>query len=72
MVEDDGIGVRLDEKDQIFDKGFGSHTGLGLFLSREIFSITGITIIENGFFGKGAGFEIMVPPGTFRFVPEKS
>jgi signal transduction histidine kinase len=36
--------------------GFGRHTGLGLFLSREILSITGITITETGEPGKGAVF----------------
>ncbi|MFA7695343.1 MAG: hypothetical protein WCX63_07395, partial [Methanoregula sp.] len=55
-----------DEKEKIFSRGFGRNTGLGLFLSREILSITGITITENGIFGNGARFEIMVPPGAYR------
>ncbi len=42
-----------------------------LFLAREILSITGITIYENGKAGKGARFEICVPKGTYRkFVPD--
>ncbi len=65
-AEDDGNGIRAEEKMQLFTKGFGKHTGLGLYLSREILSITGITITENGEPGKGARFEIVVPEGAFR------
>jgi hypothetical protein len=39
-----------------------------LFLSREILTITGITIIENGIPGKGSRFEITVPKGAYRFM----
>jgi len=67
-VEDDGNGVREGEKEKIFEKGFGKHTGLGLFLSKEILSITDITIRECGIPGKGAKFEIFVPTGRFRYV----
>ena len=63
---DDGVGVAESEKARIFGKGYGKGTGLGLFLSREILGITGITIVENGRPGEGARFEIMVPSGTFR------
>ena len=59
---DDGEGVAQADKEQIFRKGFGKNTGLGLFLSREILGITGITIREIGIPGKGAFFEITVPP----------
>jgi len=41
-------------------------TGLGLFLSREILLITGITILETGQPGKGARFEMTVPNGMWR------
>ena len=47
---------------------FGKHTGLGLFLSREILSITGISVTEVGRQGSGAIFEIAVPKGTYRFA----
>jgi hypothetical protein len=46
-----------------FEKGFGSNTGPGLFLVREVLSITGITTRKNGIPGKGAQFERMVPNG---------
>ena len=64
---DNGVGISADDKKKLFQKGFGKHTGLGLFLSREILAITGITITENGEPGKGVQFEITVPPGAFRF-----
>jgi PAS domain S-box-containing protein len=66
-VEDDGNGISMEDKEQLFTKGFGRHTGLGLYLSREILSITGITITENGKPGTGARFEISVPEGAYRF-----
>jgi len=66
--EDNGGGIEADDKAHIFSKGFGKNTGLGLFLSSEILSITGMTIIETGIPGKGARFEITVPRGCYRYV----
>jgi signal transduction histidine kinase len=67
-VEDNGVGIPLDEKQKIFGKGFGKNTGFGLFLVREILAITGIFIHETGAHGRGARFEITVPKGAYRFV----
>lgn len=66
VCEDDGEGVPVEEKDMIFERGFGKNTGMGLFLSREILSITGISIRETGEPGKGARFEMTVPKGMYR------
>ena len=66
VCEDDGVGITAEDKKRLFTRGFGKNTGLGLFLSREILAITGITITENGTPGKGARFEIMVPNGMWR------
>jgi PAS domain S-box-containing protein len=66
VCEDDGVGVAEDRKERIFERGYGSNTGLGLFLAREILSITGMTIAEIGIPGVGAQFEIRVPPGRYR------
>ena len=63
---DNGVGITSDDKKKLFRKGFGMHTGLGLFLSREILDITGITIQETGEPGKGARFEMTVPKGRWR------
>ena len=65
---DNGAGISAEDKKKLFQRGFGKHTGLGLFLSREILAITGITITENGEPGKGVQFEMTVPYGTFRFT----
>ena len=67
VCEDDGDGVVAGEKERIFERGFGKNTGLGLALSSEILSITGITIKETGEPGKGARFEKTVPKGAWRF-----
>jgi signal transduction histidine kinase len=64
--EDNGTGIPVQEKEKIFEHGYGKHTGLGLFLVREILSITGITIRETGIPGEGARFEIIVPKGAYR------
>ncbi len=66
VCEDDGDGVPASVKEKIFDREFGKNTGLGLFLSREILSVTGITIKETGKPGKGARFEMTVPKGAWR------
>ena len=63
---DDGVGVPADEKDRIFEQCVGRNTGMGLFLSREILMITGISVRECGEPGRGAMFEIRVPPGSWR------
>jgi PAS domain S-box-containing protein len=68
VCEDDGDGVPGDEKERIFDRGYGKNTGLGLALSREILGITGITISETGIPGEGARFEIAVQKGTWRIA----
>jgi signal transduction histidine kinase len=65
-VEDDGIGIANEEKEMIFRRGYGKHTGMGLNLTREILGITGMSIKEVGTPGEGASFEIAVPSGKFR------
>ncbi|WAI02117.1 PAS domain S-box protein [Methanogenium organophilum] len=68
VVADDGVGIPADMKERIFSKGVGKNTGLGLFLSREILDLTGLSICETGVPDGGARFEIMVPEGKFRYV----
>jgi PAS domain S-box-containing protein len=67
FCSDNGKGIPADEKESIFEHGYGTHTGIGLFLAREILSITGLSIRECGEEGEGAQFEILVPKGKFRF-----
>ena len=70
LIEDNGPGIPAPSKEKIFDRGYNDKDGSGLFLVREILSITGIAIRETGTEGVGARFEILVPKGAYRF-PEK-
>lgn len=67
---DDGVGIVAADKERIFERGFGRHSGLGMFLIREILSITGITIHENGIPARGVRFVITVPGGAYRYSKE--
>jgi signal transduction histidine kinase len=63
--EDNGVGIPDEDKERIFERGFGKNTGLGMFLVREILSLTGITIAETGDPGYGVRFEMVVPKGMW-------
>jgi PAS domain S-box-containing protein len=65
-LEDDGIGIPVPDKERVFTKGFGKNTGLGLFLVKEILSITNISIAETGEYQHGARFEMHVPKEMYR------
>jgi PAS domain S-box-containing protein len=65
-IQDDGVGIDERDKMRIFDRGFGKHTGMGLFFSKEVLSITGITITEEGEPGHGARFVLSIPEGKWR------
>lgn len=66
VIEDDGVGVSEEMKPYIFKRGYGQHTGFGLFLAYEILGITGMKIQETGVEGEGARFEITLPGGVYR------
>ncbi len=68
FFEDNGSGVPNDLKEKIFDLSYETDKDRGLFLVREILSVTGITISENGEWGNGARFEILVPDGAWRYA----
>lgn len=74
-VKDDGVGIPDDEKEKIFAYGYGKNTGFGLAFAKELLSVTGIEISENGVFGEGASFEIHIPkkawkPASGSITPE--
>jgi signal transduction histidine kinase len=71
ICEDNGGGIDRETKKLVFERGYGKNTGYGLFLIREILSITGVTITENGEPGKGARFEITIPNGSYRYTSKK-
>jgi len=68
IFEDNGIGIPLDEKEKIFQRGYGKNIGYGLFMVREILAITELTIQETGEPGRGARYEIHVPKRFYRFL----
>ena len=68
VFEDDGMGIPENEKEKIFEYGFGKHLGYGLNHIREILGIYRMSIREVGEPGKGARFEIHVPEGNYRIV----
>ena len=65
--EGEGKGIPVDQKERIFEHGYGGTNGFGLFLAREILAITGITIRENGEPKKNIRFVIQVPKRAYRF-----
>jgi PAS domain S-box-containing protein len=72
VIEDNGAGIPGEMKKEIFEPGMVRNRGFGLFLAKEILSITGMTLEENGVAGKGARFEILAPRGSFRKSPAES
>jgi len=66
IIGDNGVGIPAEMKLEIFEPGMMRNRGLGLFLAKEILSITGLTIEETGVPGKGTRFEIHVPIECFR------
>lgn len=71
IFEDNGVGIPYEMKEKIFDRNYEEKKCLGLFLVREILSITWMSIRETGEPGKGSRFEIFVPNGVFRFTEPK-
>ena len=68
FIADNGAGVAEEDKEKIFGRGYGKNTGLGLFLVREILSITNIGIVEVGKYGMGACFVLSIPNIHFRKI----
>ncbi|MFA6226249.1 MAG: PAS domain S-box protein [Methanoregula sp.] len=65
---DNGVGVDAVARPHLFERGFGKHTGLGLFFTRKVLSITELSITETGTPGKGVRFDITVPEGEYRIT----
>jgi len=66
IFEDNGTGIPVSDKERIFERGFGKHTGWGLFFTRDLLALTGITITETGVPGTGARFELHIPREAYR------
>jgi len=67
IVEDNGNGIPDIQKDQLFSR-WNKTYGCGLFLAREILTLTGVTVRETGIMGKGSRFEILIPPKGYRIA----
>lgn len=72
FFEGDGKDIPADQKEKIFEHGYGTTNGFGLFLAREILAITGITIREIGDTEKKVRFKIHVPKQGYRFTVKRS
>lgn len=68
IYEDNGEGISAEDKESIFDFGYGKHQSADLFLTREILDITGIRILENGTEGQGCRFELHIPKECYRYT----
>jgi PAS domain S-box-containing protein len=66
IFEDNGGGIPVEQKEKIFEMKYGRSFGLGLFLCREILSLTGLEIHETGIPGTGARFEIRLPKEMYQ------
>jgi signal transduction histidine kinase len=66
IYEDDGVGIPVRNKEQLFKQGFstGGSTGFGLFLSKKMIEVYGWTITEEGKPGEGAKFIMRIPKRT--------
>jgi PAS domain S-box-containing protein len=64
LYQDDGVGISLENKEQLFKMGFstGGSTGYGLYLIKKMVDVYGWAIKENGEPGRGVKFVITVPP----------
>jgi PAS domain S-box-containing protein len=68
-IENDGCSIPQDQREQLFDQhsdGSGLH---GLFLAREILSLTGIRLRESGEPALGLHFILEIPASYFRYPP---
>jgi PAS domain S-box-containing protein len=61
IYEDNGGGIDTETKGNLFQKGAGKGTGLGLYLIQRICDIYGWTINEEGISGVGVRFVLSIP-----------
>ena len=67
IYEDNGVGIPTQEKEKVFELGFGKNTGFGMFIAGDILAMTGLSVKETGIPGAGARFEILVPKSAYKF-----
>ena len=67
---DDGIGIPLGAKEQIFVRDVAKGSGFSLYFIHDILELSSMGIQETGDPGKGVRFEISVPKGSYRISTE--
>lgn len=67
IIEDDGPGIPAEQKKRIFELGFGSGDGFGLFLADQELAVFGIKISETGTPGKCTRFELSLPAELLKY-----
>lgn len=70
--EDDGVGIPVERKKDLFIRGGGLETGFSLIFVHDILEISDISIQETGEPGKGVRFELSVPRGLYRLGREEA
>jgi PAS domain S-box-containing protein len=66
--EDDGVGIPAEMKANLFTKGYGQGSGLGLYLVKKTLEVYGWQITENGIPSKNAKFEITIPQNSYQIM----
>jgi PAS domain S-box-containing protein len=61
VYQDDGNGIPLTEKPNLFKEGYGKGTGYGLYLIKKMMEVYGWMIQETGEPGRGAQFTLTIP-----------
>jgi len=70
VLEKEGTGIPDDQKEKAFSWENSIDKTHSLFFIRQVLDITAISLRETGDSGH-LRFEIQVPPGTFRILPER-
>jgi PAS domain S-box-containing protein len=65
IFEDDGVGIPVSSKTQLFTRGVGKGTGLGLFLVKKIIESYGWQVEEKSSEDKGAKFIFTLPKRNY-------
>jgi PAS domain S-box-containing protein len=68
-IENDGCSIPADQREQLFDLHADGSGLRGLFLAREILSLTGIRLAESGEPDHGLRFVLEIPVSYFRYLP---
>jgi signal transduction histidine kinase len=72
VYQDNGPGISQECREHLFEMSQDGIHGVGLYLSKKILAMTGMTISENGGQGEGVRFVISVPPENIRRAADRS